>query len=404
MFRTGEEAAEFVMHRQGHHCGYPRFQEVMAKAGNPQDAFRTVHVAGTNGKGSTSSYLAAILRSHGYRTGLYTSPFLVDHRDRIRINGAWIPEDRFRDYVNGMMDLIEEYNMSMFEIDTLAACQYFRDEKVDWAVMEAGVGGRKDATNTIHHPALAILTTVGFDHMNQLGDTLQKIAWEKAGIIKENGHILYGPLVQEAAEEVIRKAEEMHACCEQVEPYEDLGTASFRLFGNAYTLSTAAEYQKLNASLALHAAKILGIDIASPKTVQAVREHVWAGRFETLAQNPPVILDGAHNPEGTAALIRSFENLKRPVITVFSALRDKQGPAMAEMLREKSDRLYVTEFDSYRADTADSFAGSEGEIIYDWKEALEKARQEALVQGGTVVVTGSLYFISDVRKYLAEQN
>jgi len=395
MFSRIEDAIAWVTARRNRGSGFPHFQEVMAAAGNPQDAFRTIHVAGTNGKGSTCNDLYHLLRACGYSVGLYTSPHLIDHRDRIRLNGEWIGAEEFLAYLNRDLEVIEREDLSMFEIDTMIASQWYRDQKADWAVIETGLGGRLDSTNCLHHPQLEIITTIGFDHMDRLGNTLGAIAFEKAGIIKPDSRVLIGRLDPEAEQVILRRAEDMHAEC-RISSWEDLGEQAIGIGGERFELGEVPGYQKGNAALALQAAAWLGLDLHDPRIHEAIRASRWPGRFEQVSAHPRIILDGAHNPEGMAALTAAMAALPHPCIAVFSALKDKQGPKMRQMLEQSADAVLVTQFESARADTAEHLAGGAEPVILDWHEACRQAISMA-GPDGSVVITGSLYFISLVR-------
>ena len=402
MFTDAAEALQWVMGRRSRNHTVAYFAEAMAAAGSPQEAFRTVHVTGTNGKGSTCYYLNHILQSAGLKTGLFTSPHLVTHYDRMRINDACIEPEVFMNLLNRHLDLIEQYDLGMFEIDVLLACTWFKEEQADIAVIEAGLGGKGSPTNIMKQPALEIITTVGYDHMERLGNTLEAIAEEKSGIIMPGSTILTGNLLAGPLAVVRDAASAAKAVHVPYEPYTDLGPGRFSWRHTEYELSTLAEYQKANASLALQAAALLGIDPSSDMVREAVRTTLWAGRFETACRKPLVVLDGAHNTEGIGALCASLKNLPRPLVIVYSALKDKQGLAMADMLMEHADEFIVTEFSMYRADTAEHLAEHGGLVISDWHEAIRTAVRRA-GQNGSVLICGSLYFISDVRGWL-EQN
>ena len=400
MFTEINEAMEWVMSRRGHAHDPEGMKSILAEAGNPQKYFDCIHVAGTNGKGSFVNYLSDMLKASGKKTGMFTSPHMVNHRDRIRIDGEWIPEDTFLRYVNEYYDLIVRENMTMFETDVLIALSWYRDEKIDIAVIECGLGGRYDSTNVLERTILSVITTIGFDHMDRLGDTLGKIAWHKAGIIPENGKVLVGNVPEEAFSVIENEAAGKHAQLLRLPGYRDGGMRRLIYGGEIYELCTDAVYQTENAALALRAAEEIGLDIHSETVRKALYASRWTGRFETVSYAPRIILDGAHNPHGVSALIRSMQHLSHPLICVFSALRDKQGKEMAGMLEEACDELIVTEFEMYRADHAEDLSGGRGTVIADWHEAIETAKERA-GRTGTVVITGSLYFVSTVRGSLA---
>lgn len=390
---------EWVMSRKNRNHGLLPITRVLEELGNPQDAVRTIHVAGTNGKGSVTNDLHEILMAQGYKVGMFTSPHLVTHRDRIRINAEWIPEDVFHQYLIEHIDAIEREDLGMFEIDCLIAFLWFRDQHVDYAIIECGLGGRLDNTNVISHPQLEIITTIAYDHMNILGDRIQQIAFEKAGIIQKNTTCVIGYLPEKVLPVIERRAVRMHASLVKCPSYDDIGGQGLRFEEDTYMLSSMALYQKKNAALALESAKLLGIDIHCDKTKDALKRAEWAGRFEIMAQHPLLIVDGAHNLEGMQALTASFINLPRPITVVFSALKDKPGSAMAQLLLQNCDRLIITQFVNARADTLDGLSIEHAETMMDWQEAIAKARKETN-PSGSVVITGSLYFVSLVRNCL----
>lgn len=390
---------EWVMSRKNRNHGLAPIKRVLAQLGNPQDAVKTVHIAGTNGKGSVTNDLKEILMAQGYQVGMFTSPHLVSHRDRIRINDVWITEDVFQKYLMANIDAIEKEDLGMFEIDCLIAFQWFKEQHVDYALIECGLGGRLDNTNVIAHPQLEIITTIAYDHQNILGKRLQQIAFEKAGIMMKNTTCAIGYLPREVLPVMYHRAVRQNVNLVHCPVLHDLGGQSFRFDNDVYELSSLAGYQKRNAALALESAKLLGINIHSDAAKKALYQAAWAGRFEIMRKHPLVIVDGAHNEEGMRALTASFAVLPRPVTTVFSALKDKPGTIMAELLKEKSDRLIITQFANDRADTVEGLMVEGCESIPVWKDAVDKALKET-DPAGSIVITGSLYFVSLVRAYL----
>lgn len=387
---------EWVMQRKNHNHGLTALRKVLNNCGNPQNQIRCIHIAGTNGKGSTTNYLKDILLSQGYRVGMFTSPHLVEHRDRIRINDAWISEEEFHTYLMKHMDEILENDLGMFEIDTLIAYEWFCDKHVDYALIETGLGGRLDSTNLIESPQMCLITSIGFDHMQILGNRIEQIAFEKAGIIMPYTLCLCAN-VDAKAECIIRRvAYRKHARLLSLPKCRSIGEKSFVFENDVYHLSTSALYQVKNASLALYASKMLGIDIHNEHVKKVVAKSMWKGRFETIQQDPCVILDGAHNTEGVSALCASMQQLQKPVVCVFSALKDKQVHQMAYAIQKHCDVLIVTEFENDRADRVEDLYIAGAIVEKDYLQAIQKAIRLAL--GGTVVVTGSLYFISKVRE------
>ncbi|MBR4445868.1 MAG: bifunctional folylpolyglutamate synthase/dihydrofolate synthase [Solobacterium sp.] len=389
---------EWVMARRNRYHGLQPLRNALHHAGDPDDALRIVHIAGTNGKGSTVRFLSDILQAQGYRVGTFTSPHLMHHRDRICINGAWIPQDVFCAYLKEYLDVIEREDLGMFEIDCLIAFSWFAKEQVDYAIIEAGLGGRLDNTNVIKRSELSIIATIGKDHTSVLGERIQQIAFEKAGIIKENGRVLAGTQNSHALAVIRERAKRMHASFVRPKPFYSLSAGMFRYDDDLYTLSYKASYQCENASLALEAARMLGVDIHSACVHEAVSRSTWPGRFEVMQEKPLLILDGAHNEEGIQALVRSLHALPKPRTVVFSALSDKPFLSMCALVSAHCEDVLVTTFLDERAADPHVLAKAGYRYIPDYKKAIAEAEKQS--ENGTVIVTGSLHFISAVREYI----
>ena len=363
--------------------GLERINLLMEKLNFPQKNYATIHVTGTNGKGSVCAMLAEILKLDGRKVGLFTSPHLESYCERIKINGENISEKDFAE----MIEVVKNCGVEAthFETLTAAAFEYFSRQKVDIAVIEVGLGGTWDSTNVIT-PRLSIITNVALEHENILGD-LESIARNKAGIIKPNVPVVTGatgtPL--KIIREVAKKNNS--ALYEVTKPAE----VKINLLG---------EYQKINAAVAIQAAKVLNID---EKIIRAGLEKVqWAGRFENING---VIIDGAHNPHGAAALRESldknFPTGKR--VWIFGALADKNFSKMIEILFRAEDFVIVTPPDSERA--ADSKILCETLSAHGIKNfAVEKIPDAVKLlkstEGETKIIAGSLYLIGAARKFL----
>lgn len=393
---------EWLMKRKNLNHGLEPLKKVLNKYGNPQDKIHCIHVAGTNGKGSTCNYLKDILVSLGYKVGMFTSPHLITHRDRIRINDTYIDSDAFCDYLIKHVDEIEENQLGMFEVDTLIAFEWFEKEKVDYAIIECGLGGRLDNTNVIEKPDLCMITSIGYDHMNLLGNRLQQIANEKAGIIQKGCTCVVGHIDERLLNIISLRANRVKGKVISLDSFYQITNNTFKYQNDVYQISTSAQYQMCNATLALRSAQLLGVDIHSHEVHQAILNSLWKGRFETISKEPTVIIDGAHNIEGIEALCKDIKHLEKPVICVFSALKDKQVHKMAYLLSRNCDRLIVTEFSNERADTLENLYIEGCEVIQDAQVAIQKAME--MCNKGTVVITGSLYFVSYVRDFLQKDN
>lgn len=383
-----------------------RFHECIEDLGNPQHQLKCIHVAGTNGKGSTSNFLTYSLIEEGYKVGCFTSPHLISHNDRFTVNHLPISDEQLLQYINQSYPLWDEYYLSMFEIDTLIAIWYFLDQGVDWAVFEVGLGGRLDATNIVYGQA-CVITSIGFDHMDLLGDTLGKIAYEKAGIIKSGSIVLTAETNQEPKEVIESVAKSFQNPLYIVEApslYQvNKQGLMFHYHNHSIQLSTHAHYQISNASLAFETLIQLKehgkLNISVDSILKGLKKAHWAGRFEKMSEHPRMYIDGAHNEHGVRALVSSLKGLPKPWIIVFAALKDKETDKMVTMLYDVADQMIVTEFPFYRAQKAEQLAIYDSIIVIeDMVEAINVAKSQ--VNEGTIIITGSLYFISDVRRVI----
>ena len=354
--------------------------------GNPHKAYKTIHVAGTNGKGSVSHLLAAILRQSGFKVGLYTSPHLVDFRERIRVNGKKISQDYVVDFVERHRSFFEPLHPSFFELTSSMAFEYFRDQQVDYAVIEVGLGGRLDSTNIIT-PILSIITNISLDHTQFLGDTEEKIAAEKAGIIKKDCPIVTIMQKAEAMVAIEAEAEKQHARLYTADvskvtvetetlkeirfDHPGLGTVTTRLTGT---------YQVENCCLAVTVLKdVLGI--ADQTILDGIQNTVWPGRFEVIGEQPLFIIDGAHNEDAALQLSASVEKYftNIPITYIIGVLADKEHKKVLEAMLPYAGAAFTVTPDNPRAMKAEELA-SEAEAIVArlWKERAGKPEK---VQG-----------------------
>lgn len=388
--------------------------------GNPQHTFKSIHIAGTNGKGSTSHMLAAIFQTAGYKTGLYTSPHLKDFRERIKVNGALCTEDFVVDFTERIKPLIAELEPSFFEITVAMAFDYFAKEQVDIAVIETGLGGRLDSTNVIH-PELSIITNIGWDHMNLLGDTLPRIAAEKAGIIKKNIPVVIGEVVNETRPVFLQAAAEATAPISFAQEkryvagwkyaHHQLAVEVADTTSNthhSYQLDLPGIYQTRNLLTVLESARILHSqgwrtdDAMVQKALSQVKKLTGLhGRWELVHQHPPVILDVGHNVDGVQQIVQQLElSNYRQLHLVIGMVKDKDIDAVLALL-PKEAIYYFTRAQIPRALPAEQLqekAGTyqlKGHIFPDVnaaiKEAIAHARNEDLV-----LVCGSVFLVGEV--------
>lgn len=395
MFKAIEEAIDFVQNRPRGEIKFDVFKSVCNKLGNPQNGFKYIHVTGTNGKGSTITFLRDLLMAHGFSVGTLQSPHFITHLDRIRVNGENIDEQFFLDSINKNYDFYLENNIGMFEIDYLVALDYFRKQNVDYILIEVGIGGRLDSTNVVDDTALSIITSIGLDHTELLGDTLEKICIEKCEIIKNNSEVVVPELLYSLLEIVSEKAKNTNSNLHIVKGIENKSNNTFIYKNKEYTLNTNAQYQISNACLAIESLEVLSnkynFKIDDNKVQEVLNHFVWRGRYEVVFDNPKIILDGAHNVEGILKLMESFESEKGRKLIIFSALKRKNFKTMNELLKIHGDKYVVTTFD-YPGSIDKNDIDEDVMFVDDYKSYIEDNKDKYDV----ILICGSLYFISDV--------
>ena len=394
MFTNTDDAISWITSRRNDNYSFEHFKSVVHEFGDPQDELYLIHIAGTNGKGSTVQYLCDLLMSQGFKVGTFTSPHLISHLDRIRIDNHNISDSAFLNILNENYEFFTQNEMSMFEMDYLIMCEYFRQENVDFAIIETGLGGRLDSTNVAEHTRLSIITSIGYDHMDRLGNTLEEICVEKCGIIKKGSKVLCGHLNESCIDIVKKTAEERGSEFYLLDEYEDLGNRTFSFHNDTYRLSSYASYQLHNASLALNAYEIIAQDCDiktdHEKLKEALKLSNWHCRFEIVKENPRVILDGAHNIHGVNALVESFDRFDGSKCIIFSALKRKEYRKMLEVLEKHCDKLIITGFPGSGVIDLKEFDD------HDTDEDYIHAIHEAMKTYDNVLICGSLYFMSEV--------
>lgn len=377
---------------------------LMNKLGNPQNEFKTVHVAGSDGKGSTSAMIHSILMKNGFKTGLYTSPHVVRFNERIRIDRNEITDAELSKYIAELKPIVEEMklrqmNCTFFEVTTAIAFLYFRDEKVDYAVIEVGLGGRFDATNVIF-PEISAITNVSMEHKDVLGKTLDKIAYEKSGIVKK-----YVPVVtsnEGIALKVIEKtAKENNSRLTKTETVEILETAEkktvMKYCGETYEVSISGDYQAKNAAVAIEVARILKLD----KIKEGLSSVEWKYRMEKI-DGKPIVVDVSHTAAGAEAMTRNIEKIYGKVAVVFGMLNDKDAKNFAKYISKISVKTIVVTPESDRAMSPEKIMSATKESIPDatYEKSFDNAMQSAIDTGKTVLVTGSFLMASAAEEWL----
>ena len=414
---------------QGSKPGLERTRELLSLLGNPEKRLKFVHIAGTNGKGSTAAVISSVLREAGYRTGLFISPYITCFNERMQVDGAYISDcdlerltDEIRPFADAMKDPPTE-----FELITALAMKYFLFKNCDIVVLETGMGGELDSTNVIGTPEVAVITAIGYDHVKELGPTLADIARAKAGIIKKNGDVaIYGGVAEAEAESeseseaeaeavFARVAEEMGARLRKAD-FSRITNRRLSLEGICFNfepygevrLPLAGAYQPENAALAVTALEILrgkGYGISDEDVISGLASVKWPGRFEVLGRDPVFILDGAHNPQGIAAtadsLRRHFGGKK--VVFVVGVMADKEVDAMMKHIAPLARAFIAVRPDYYRAMDENELASilSRYDAPISAFNTVSEGVAEAVKmagEGGVVCALGSLYFSADVRE------
>lgn len=413
--------------------GLQRMTRMMELLGDPHKSLKVIHIAGTNGKGSTAAFVTKILEEAGFKVGLYTSPYLEAFTNRMSINGQDIPREKLVKIVETVKPLVDEIaqdpslgQMTEFEVVTSIAFKYFAEEAPDFVVLEVGLGGRLDATNIVENPLAAVITNIGLEHIEILGDTIEKIAAEKAGIIKEGGVVITAASNLRALEIIKNKCREKGASLFSLEDKVNWKNISTSLEGQAFIyhnpeglqlenlfITLLGEHQVINGVTAIaviEALRARGIIISSSFIREGLKKTCWAGRLEIMGKEPLIILDAAHNIDGVKSL-RNALNEQIPynkLILVMGILGDK---AVDEMLREivpLAHKLVITRPDNPRAGEPEEVAAAAGkftsrEIFLE--ESIPDALKLAVSLADTedlVLVSGSLYTISEARKALVE--
>lgn len=407
-------------------------KKLLERLGNPQDKLKMIHIAGTNGKGSTSAFLNQILVESGYKVGIFTSPFVERFTEQMRINCEDITEDAFAKVASVVCEERERMRgegialASEFEVLCSIAFLYFLQEKCDIVILETGLGGRLDATNIIKTPELAIITSISKDHTQLLGDTLEKIAMEKVGIVKEKGTVLLYPQ-QETVEQIFvktckQKEAQLHFAVlpKQADGF-DLSGQRFCIPASAngvklqdVEISLLGHYQINNATMAVEAARILqtkGYRISETAIRKGLKATAWIGRFELMQKEPMVVIDGSHNEDGVAmlkeSLMRYFPEKKITFVT--GVLADKDYDRMMKMLLPLAKEFLTITPPSPRALPAEELAeelqkkGAKATFFKELKEALSAAMSSAY-SDDVICVFGSLYFLGEVRAFFLKQN
>ena len=424
------EALNYIhgTYKFGKKIGLTNIKDLLCRLGNPEKKLKIIHIAGTNGKGSVSSFIHGGLCAAGYRVGLFTSPYLETFRERMQINGVKISEEDLISSTLKVKKIIQEmvnegkHHPSEFEVVTAIALEYFSRSSVDFVVLEVGLGGRFDATNAVDHPILCVITNIGYDHTEYLGDTLEKIAFEKGGIIKENIPVILYPQEKEAFETIAAISEEKRAPLIPVDfstlqlKERSLREQSFSVnlgetFYPSLKIRLLGSYQIHNCITALTALQYLRNQGVINYTLQDIQkgfyETVWPGRFEILSESPLTIIDGAHNPQAAKSLGETLNAfLPNASITfIIGMLLDKDIGHFLEEIAPFGTRFVLTKPFGPRAAEPEYLREkllSQEKPLYvepSIPKAIEKA-SAITPENEVLIFVGSLYMIGEVRSHL----
>lgn len=415
------EALEFIHSRMkfGSQPGMERITALCDAFDNPQDKLKFVHVAGTNGKGSTCTMISNMLVAAGYKVGLFTSPFVVDFRERIQVNSEMIPKDAFAKIVERIVPVIDELKEkniepTEFEIITAAAFIYFLEENCDIVVLEVGLGGTLDSTNIIKKSEVSVITSISMDHTDILGDTLLEIAAHKCGIFKEGGHVVGYPQPDFTVERFVKEKAKEAGCS-----YTHSDLARIRLVreefdgstiiyaGCTFKIPLSGKHQIYNFSTAISAINVLknnGWNVSAKNMIDGISALKMPARVEIVSKDPLVIIDGGHNAEGIDALCYALKKYysDKKIIAVFGMMRDKNYKYCAEKLAPLCEKIYTTTVSNPRSLTAKELAdeikthGIKAKAVDNCAKAYEKALKKA-DKNSVVLVCGSLYLASDIK-------
>lgn len=429
-----EEAREYLdqVSKGGSVLGLDNMRELLKRLGNPQDSLKFVHISGTNGKGSVLAYLSTVFKEAGYRTGRYISPTLFSYREKIQVNEKFIGREDLSRLTEKVKAAAEEMkncaagDPTIFEIETALAFLYFVEQKCDIVILETGLGGALDATNVITTPVMEIIASISMDHMEFLGDTLGKIAYQKAGIIKPDTSVVSAMQQPEAMEVICNVCRERDCTFQAVDP-EQIKDISYGYEGQSFSyknwenikISLMGSYQIKNAALALeaiNALRKLGYDLKDRAVYQGMKKAIWKGRFTLISKDPVILMDGAHNPAAAEELVRSLKlyYAGKKFYYIFGMFRDKDYAQVIRLTAPMAEHIITVQTPGNpRALPAAELKEAVAEVNPS-VEAAESLRMavnqvmERIDSDSVVVIFGSLSFLGEaemaVNRYKMEAN
>lgn len=420
---TCEQAIEYLYSRLkfGSIPGLERIEALCNLVGNPQDKLRFVHVGGTNGKGSTCSMIAGMFHNAGYKTGLFTSPYVIDFRERIQIDGEMIDPNELGSIVEELIPLVAELDKqgitpTEFEVLTVVALVYYQRHNCDFVVLEVGLGGLCDSTNIIKNPEVCVITSVSYDHTHILGETIEEIAFQKSGIIKENTSVVVYPQPFEEAQQIIIKTAKEKNCRiyavdeDLINPVEsDMSGSVFSYKDYTVKVSLVGAHQLYNAATAFEAGIALierGVNLTVENILFGIEAAHIAARTQIVSKRPLVVIDGGHNPDGVAALCKNLVTVfsGKSVTAIVGMMADKDISESAKLLAPLCDKILTVTVDNPRSMKADGLK----EIFERYNsdvtafDNLGSALNEVIGKIGEnemLLICGSLYLASEAENF-----
>lgn len=411
-----KEALEYIhaISSLGSRPGLDRITKLLSRLKNPEKRLRFVQVAGTNGKGSVSVMLSEILSEAGYKVGLYTSPYIVRFNERIKIDGNSISDEDLAQITEKVKAEAEKMadHPTEFELITAVALEYYKEKKCDIVILEAGMGGRYDATNAVENTILSVITGISLDHTDYLGDTIEKIASEKAGIIKNNAPVIFGG-VNETARKVIKEeadGKRSEFLTSERDALTDISVSSEGINFNyknykGLKLSMVGSYQPVNAAIVLKAVEVLkekGFNVEEKMIREALNRVRWPARMEKISEDPIIYYDGGHNREGVEAAVQSVKAIfgEEKVYVISGVMRDKEYDFIAKRLSSVAKKVFTVTPENPRSLPSNEFAKVFTEVPSEGFSTIEEGVKAAVTaakkDSSAILVSGSLYMYSDI--------
>ncbi len=388
--------------------GNDLLRKLLKLLGNPEKNLKFVHIAGTNGKGSTAAMTASVLKKSGYKTGLFTSPFIEQFNERIQINNSPIPDDELAILTSKVKSAIDKNDapVSEFALITTIAFLYFAKENCDIVVLETGLGGRLDATNVIEQPLMSVITSISLDHTQYLGDTIDKITAEKCGIIKENTPVILYPLQENCVFDVVKSFCKKNNSPLIIPSLPEIKASGMIYENDTFSLSLKGSYQFYNASVVIEIIKLLrlkGFIISDADLKYGLSNTTWIARFEFLT--PDLVIDGSHNPGGVKELKKDLLTLNKKVTLVVAMMSDKEYSECIKYFSEITDSVIITKLSMPRCCEPEILSeefkkyGVNPKICVSIEDSLKTAK----ATGNLTCVCGSLYLAGEVRRLFSDK-